>query len=164
MELDQFVEYLSGKPLTEQQKEWLELAKSKSPTGRTRVCVVGDRFNPAFAIGNLIHEDFNRLEDRVTAHVMANTEKVEILAQASFLGTSYTEVWFDEFEQIHARGIPFEDVLLMGHRRQAKPAVLGRLDSVRLVPHPQLCVTEHPADHLTRKREPKGPRGRWGKL
>lgn len=153
MELDQFMEYLSGKPLTEQQKEWLELAKSKSPTGRTRVCVVGDRFNPAFAIGNLIHEDFNKLEDHVTARILKGRDSLEDVGKTGFMGTTFNKVWLDEFDQIQRREIPYEDVIL-----------IGRHDSTRFVPTPQISVPEHPADHPTRKREPKGPRGRWGKL
>ena len=145
MELDQFVEHLSGQPLTEQQKEWLELAKSNSPTGRTRVCVVGDRFNQARAIGNLIHEDFNRLEERVLANPITIAKLERQMEKVVIFGTRYSHCWFDEHT-----GIQIKD---MSHHE------MGIVDQFRFVPHPDV-----PADHPTRKREPKGPRGRWGKL
>lgn len=145
MELDQFVEHLSGKPLTEQQKEWLELAKSKSPTGRTRVCVVGDRFNPGTAISNLLHEDFNRLEERVLADPITIARLERQMEKVVICGTRYSHCWFDEYTQIQIKD--------MSHHE------MGIVDQTRFVPHPDV-----PADHPTRKREPKGPRGRWGKL
>jgi hypothetical protein len=180
MELDEFIENMSGKPLTDLQKKLLETMGNATATGRTRVCFVGDRFNPAFAINNLIHEDFNKLEDRVMAHVLANPDSYPAQkGKVGFLGTSYTKVWFDDFQQIHADPIPYEDMLLLGRPNRISVSDVEahqvQMDEMfrtcrgsgkvgLLTQYVKAHFTEKPADHPTRKREPKGPRGRWGKL
>ncbi|MNF91703.1 hypothetical protein D3C85_379750 [compost metagenome] len=145
MELDEFVTNISGEPLSEMQQKVLAALRDATPTGRTRVVVVGDRFNQARAIGNLLHEDFNRLEDRVVLNMEGNKQFNRQLEKTILFGTCYTQCWFDELT-----GVQIKDV---SHHE------MGIVDQVRFVPHPDV-----PADHPTRKREPKGPRGRWGKL
>lgn len=145
MELDDFVENLSGEPLSETQQKVLKALQDVTPTGRTRVLVVGERFNPAFAISNLLHEDFNRLEERVLADPITIAKLERQMEKVVIFGTRYSQCWFDEYA-----GVQIKD---MSHHE------MGIVDQVRFVPHPDV-----PADHPTRKREPKGPRGRWGKL
>lgn len=136
MELDEFVEELSGKPLTELQQQLLS-QMAETYTGRRRVAFLGTRFNPVFAIGNLIHEDFNRLEERVLATLLSDDKQQRQIEKTILFGHRFTYGWFDEFESmIKTRNVPMREVF---------------------------NLTE-PADHPTRKREPKGPRGKWGKL
>ena len=136
MELNDFVEIVGGEPLTKQQQEILRQIVDVTPTGRTRVCVVGDRFNQARAIGNLIHEDFNRLEERVLADPLTVERLERQLEKTIIFGTRYSQCWFDEYAGMQIKDLPHREVFKMAE----------------------------PADHPTRKREPKGPRGKWGKL
>lgn len=137
MELDEFVEELSGKPLTEQQQQLLSQMAETYTGRRPRVAFLGTRFNPVFAIGNLIHEDFNRLEERVLATLLSDDKQQRQIEKTILFGHRFTYGWFDEFESmIKTRNVPMREVF---------------------------NLTE-PADHPTRKREPKGPRGKWGKL
>lgn len=137
MELDEFVEELSGKPLTEQQRQLLSQMAEIHTGRRSRAAFLGTRFNPVFAIGNLIHEDFNRLEEQVLATLLSDDKQQRQMEKTILFGHRFTYGWFDEFESmIKTRNVPIREVF---------------------------NLTE-PADHPTRKREPKGPRGKWGKL
>lgn len=136
MELDEFVEELSGKPLTEQQQQLLS-QMAETYTGRRRVVVIGSQFNWGKSISNLLHQDFNRLEERVLAQLVPDEKMQRQLEKTILFGHRFTYGWFDEFESmIKTRDVPMREVF---------------------------DLTE-PADHPTRKREPKGPRGKWGKL
>jgi len=137
MELDEFVEELSGKPLTELQQQLLSQMAETYTGRRSRVAFLGTRFNPVFAIGNLIHEDFNRLEERVLATLLSDDKQQRQMEKTILFGHRFTYGWFDEFESmIKTREVPVHEVF----------------DWTK------------PSDHPTRKREPKGPRGKWGKL
>lgn len=107
-----------------------------TPTGRRPIVVVGDNFHMARAIGHLIHEDFARLEDRVLAGPITIARLERQMEKVVIFGTRYSHCWFDEYSQIQIKDMPHHEVLNL----------------------------DHPADHPTRKREPKGPRGKWGKL
>lgn len=136
MDLLQFVEDVGGKELTEDQKKLMD--EMRDMVRGYDIVIVDGRFSPLRTAGiaeRLLGMDYKTVED----HILALQRKGRNQAEKTMLfGTNYTQCWFDEFEGIKTRNIPIREVYAFN--------------------------MQEPADHPTRKREPKGPRGKWGKL
>lgn len=142
MELDDFIESVSGKPLTEQEKALMDEMRAMVADKPFRVLLV-DGYLPVSLTDRffgLAKMDYSKVEERVTAHLLkSRPDSVRQCEKAILFGARYTQCWFDEFEDtIKTKDIPIREVYNFNR--------------------------EVPADHPERKREPKGPRGKWGKL
>lgn len=136
------------------QSRWMEEALSRHPAlfdvevREFGVGTIGHK-PEVFIIEDLMVSDFAAVEERVFADMLRDGWAGK---QILFDGTHLT-VSAVEAHQIH-KDIMFPEYY--GHRGMGK----SMLNALRV----KAQFAEVPADHPTRKREPKGPRNKWGKL
>lgn len=115
--------------------------------------------------GLVIHDDianidFGLVEDRAVAHLLKDRTGA---GKSGFLGTNFSELWHNESGQRIVSDIEAHR-LYKDYMFPLNYGVRGSGKSMMNALRYKAMFAEVPADHPTRKREPKGPRGKWGKL
>lgn len=125
--------------------------------------------NPKMLVcDELTNVDFSQLEDR--AHAMMLGEQIHTTFERVATGRlSKDSPEFQELPGTRELKEKAWDALLnatWGHSPEKRAAIKDQLFFERYITRSfsNLCAPQVGADDPSRKREPKGPRGKWGKL